>query len=275
MEEVKQDVQVEPSTTETQEVVNTETPTTSEQPIDEGQNQAVDETGVPIFNREMEWKRKYNELADSIPRYVAEEVNKINSTKEQKQKYTVSQLEAYAIENPEYRPWVEEQKEQLRKEELANIVESRLSAEKKQAEDTRNRNQAFAFVAQNYPDLFLKDSRGNQMWNEKNPVVGDIANYMRDPELAKRPDGIMIATKLAMADHYRTSSVKATVKAKLAESALKKEQLKNMVDGTGAGSVEVKTPYQKAVDRLKERYDKSSAKDAVKEILKAQGMIKE
>jgi len=249
-------------TEETVEVAEPVTETTYDTPTDRS-----------FENKYREADRKFNELSENLPSMIEEAVTKANSKGTEAPKYTVSQLEQYAIENPEYRPWVEEQKETLRQDQIAKTVDAQLSAEKKQMADQNNRNQAYGHVQSNFPELFVKDKSGNTAWDSKNPLVGSIANYMKDPRLSNSPDGIVVATKLAYADHYRTNATTIKTKAKLAESSLKKEQRKTMVGGNGAANVQDRDAYSIAMERLRNKRDKASAAGAITEILKAQGMI--
>ena len=283
MELEEQDVIVDPSPTEETGVNEEVTTETTETPSEETQEpvevaEPVVEYDTPTDrsweNKYRESDRKFTELSENLPSMIEEAVSKANSKGADTPKYSVSQLEQYAIENPEYRPWVEEQKETLRQEQIAKTVDARLTAEKKQMADQNNRNQAYGYVQNNYPDLFVKDNSGKVAWDNKNPLVGSIANYMNDPRIANQPDGIVVATKLAYADHYQRNASTIKTKAKLAESSLKKEQRKTMVGGNGVASVPDRDNYSKALEHLRNKRTKQSAVGAINEILKAQGMIK-
>jgi len=277
MEDLEQDVTVDSSATNegvTAEPAQQQVATEEVAPQPEGQRVQVDERGVPITNVEAEWKRKFNDLVEKLPNIVEENVRKA-TTKTEEPKYSVSQLESYAIEHPEYRPWVEEQKEKLRKDELLKAIDEKFSTDKKKTEVEVKRNQAYAYVANQFPELFTKDSIGNQMWDVKNPIVSSVGQYMNDPRIANEPDGLVVATKLAYADYYRSQASKLTGKVEATQNALRKEQRKTMVEGGGTGQVVQKSDYTKAMERLRDKGDKTSASAAIKEILKAKGMIKE
>jgi hypothetical protein len=107
---------VTPETTATQETVI---------PAEEGKTQpealteAVDEQGVPWKNRAFEWQRKTQEMSERLPEIIQTELQKFKQSSEPApKKYTVAELEAFAQQSPEYRPWVEEQKAQLLQDQL-------------------------------------------------------------------------------------------------------------------------------------------------------------
>lgn len=233
---------------------------------------AVDEFGVPYQNRYREIERKFNELSESLPKIVSEAVGK-NSNSNQQQTYTVSQLESYAIEHPEYRPWVEEQKVKMQEEKFAKLVEEKFTGEKKRTESEMRKQQAYAYVAQNNPDLFTVQN-GQKVWNTTSPIVQTIGQLMNDPRFANDPDGIVAATDIAYGRYLRQQASKATAKVQMTESALKKEQRKTMVEGGGNTAVADKTAVQSALETLRNKRTKGAAVDAIKEIFKAQGVIK-
>lgn len=233
---------------------------------------AVDEFGVPWINRAKEQERKFNELVEKFPTMVEEVLTK-KSSAEQNPTYTVSQLEAYALEHPEYRPWVEEQKEKIRTEQIAKTIEERIGGEKRKTEAELKRQQAYAQVAQNNPELFVVQN-GTKVWNTQSPVVQLIGQIMADPRIANEPEGIAIATDIAYGRYLRSQASKANAKVQNLDSALKKEQRKSMVEGGGNTSVVDKSPVQSALDNLKNKRNKSAAQDAIKEIFKAQGVLK-
>lgn len=261
-------------------VENTTTPETNDgsgaiNSHDKGNNveySAVDEYGVPWINRAKEYDRKFEDLTKSLPKIVEEALGKTKINETQQPQYSVSQLEAYAIEHPEYRPWVEEQKEKLRNEQLAKLVEERLVGEKKKTESENRRQQAFAYVAQNNPDLFTIVN-GQKVWNNSSPVVQMIGQIMSDSRFSNDPEGLIAATDIAYGRYLRQQNAKITTKVQTTESALKKEQRKNMVEGGTNTQVVNATPVQKAMVNLSNKRTKSAAVDAVKELLKAKGVL--
>ena len=284
MEEIRDVIETDPSPVD--EGVNEEV--VSAEPQEDSPSQDIAESPIvqddlePLdkpddrewMNVAKEKERKLEELTSSLPNMIEEAISKATSKKEEAPKYTVSQLEQYAIENPEYRPWVEEQKEILRTEQIAKTVESRLAAEKAQMAEQQTRNQAYGHVQSNYPELFVKDKAGNVRWDMNNPVVANIRGYLGDKRIGSQPDGIVVATKLAYADYYRNNATSLKTKAKLAESSLKKEQRKTMVSSSTA-QVSDPSVYEQAMNRLRTKGDKNAARIAIKEILKNKGAIKE
>jgi hypothetical protein len=122
------------------EVVNQEAETETavqEQPTEETNEQSktpspsegisgdVDEFGVPWKNRAMEWQRKFQENTENLPRMIEEALAK-NQAQPQKQQHTIAELEAYALQNPQYRPWVEEEKAKIIQNQVAKVTEEKV-----------------------------------------------------------------------------------------------------------------------------------------------------
>lgn len=287
MEEVKQDVMVDSSPIEegqtdvNENVEGSSTETNENEAVTDGtipefgqgkqsDYSAVDEYGVPWQNRAREYDRKFNELTEALPNLIQKAISE--NSKPQQQEYTVSQLEAYAIENPEYRPWVEEQKEIIRQKQLAKLVEERLSGEKQKSQAELKKQQAYGWVVQNNPDLF-KVENGRKVWDVNSPIVQTIGQLMNDPRFANDPEGIIAATDIAYGRHLRQANAKQSQKVQMISSELKKEQRKNMVEAGSNAAVQSKTPVQVAMDNLRNQRSKTAGAAAIKEILKAQGVI--
>jgi len=132
---------------------------TTEIPATPVVNEAVDEFGVPYKNRAMEWKRKSEELAEKLPSLVEEKINEAfakNSQQAQQRESTVAELEQYAMDNPEARPWVEEQKQNITLKRLTGEIEKKFQATEKVKEANVKKQQSLQYVMQTYPDAFVK-----------------------------------------------------------------------------------------------------------------------
>ena len=288
MPDLKEDVNpVEPSTTEEQvseekaedtATVTPEQETTTEQPQEietpeQGkvpEPEAVDEYGVPYKNRAAEWQRKFHETAneDTI-RKVAQEVIEQTKQRPAEQEYSIAQLEQYAIEYPSYRPWVEEQKAKLLQKQVAKITEEKVKEVEIKQKEAMVRQQSEQWVM-NHPRLqecFTQDPFGRKIFNFQHPLAQMIGGYVRDPDLQKRPDGLVIASKLALADYMESQSTKTQKKVKTLEQNLKKVQKATLVEGAPAQKdvIKGKTKCSKAMENL----HATGSKEALREVLKA------
>jgi hypothetical protein len=264
-----------PETTE-QETEQQATPTEgkSVQP-----QEAVDEYGVPWKNRAMEWQRKSQDVADRIPQIIEETLAKHQTNQQPvEKKYSISELEQYAMHNPEYRPWVEEQKAKIIQDSVVKSTEERFKAERKQNEAVVKKQQAEQWVATNprYQECFTTDMMGRKMFNPQHPMTQLIGNYMNDPDVKSRPDGLAIAAKLAYADYMDMQTPKTQKTVKTLQQNLKKVQKQTMVEGGGQQNVPIgKDTFSKAREQLARTGKVSDANIAVKEYLKKIGRITE
>jgi hypothetical protein len=262
--------------------VTPETPATQAQetPADAGNNQEVqavepvDETGVPWKNRAFEWQRKTQELTERLPNIIQEELQKFKQTSEPVQKkYTVAELEAFAQQSPEYRPWVEEQKAQLLQEKMVATLETRLKANEEQTKAASLRQQSEAQVVRQFPNMFSKDANGNIGWNHNDPMTQRMAAYLQEPELKANPRGLEVAAKLAYADLAMAGvSVKVQTEQKL-KTQVKALEKKVMTEGAGRPVVPQVAPMKKSMERLAQTGNLTDAKDAVQEYFKAIGRL--
>jgi hypothetical protein len=267
MPEPKEDVkQSEESSATEQEVVNNEgeqttpveettTQETTEQTQDAGQTpkqdfSPVDEKGVPWMNRFYESERKSKELIDNLESKIGEILTK-QSTPAQPQEYTVSQLEEYALKNPEYRPWVEEQKAELIAKKSAKLAQNEIKVvEDKRMADIK-RQQSYNYVSQQYPDCFTRDNFGNQTWNNSNPMVQQIGLIMQDKRFAQDPEGLVAAADMAYGRLARMQSSQTQKKVKTLQQNLKKVQKGTMIEGGGQQAVKaVKDDFARAKETL-------------------------
>lgn len=276
---VKTDAQVESSTTNevVNEVVETTTQpqeattTTNDIPIPQGDVEAVDGRGVPWKNVAMEKERKFNELVDKLPTLMEEAISqgfqKHSPNKERE--YTVAELEQYAIENPQYRPWVEEQKEQIRMKKLTAEFDKKIQAVDKVKADEAKKQQSLQYVMQTYPDAFVKSTDGKIVnWNSQHPLAQSIFQIMKDQRLANDPEGLAIASDIAYARYIKT----VTPKVQKETQALKNE-VKDLQKGTlieaGNNKADGASDYTNAMDKLKKTGSMKDAVEALRAISKA------
>jgi len=269
MEEIKQDVNpVESSTTEaTQEVVNQEAQPTSEpqatqpetetpqsQPAGQQSYEAVDEFGVPYKNRTFEWKRKYEDTIEKLPGLIDEAVKGSIQQygKPQERKYTVAELEAFAQQNPEHRPWVEEQKSQLLREQLTNEFEQKIKAVETKKEAEVRKQQAFNYVATAYPEIFVKNQVGQVVGiNNQSPMAQQINVLMNDARFANDPEGLMAAADIAYARVSRSQMGINQMNEQKLKAEVKHLQKQTMVESGARQNVQAVPEFRKAIDKAK------------------------
>lgn len=289
MSEEQKDVISEPSTEQpvaaeqvAPEVVNEqEQPTTPalDVPADEGksQSEAVDEHGVPWKNRAFEWQRKNTELSESLPKIIEETLQKSLQAQQQPQqkKYSVAELEAFAQENPNYRPWVEEEKAKLLQEQLNKTLEDRLLAKEKETQRLTQRQQSEQMVLQQFPNMFKKDQFGRPSWNEQDPMTRLVGQYLQDPDLKNHPRGLEVAAKMAYADLAADGKAVQIKQAKQLKAQVKSMEKKVMPEGGGSPvPIQSTTPFKKAQERLAQSGNLTDAREAVGEYFKAIGRLK-
>lgn len=290
-EDQEEDVNTEESSTPEQEVQeDVNTPETEEsspsenenaQP-EEGKNQdaaeALDPSGVPWKNRAMEWQRKSQELAQSLPEIV-EKTMQSTLAKHQQQsetrEYTIAELEAFAQQKPEYRAWVEDQKAQIIQKNLLKQFDEKLAAKEKQTQVQTVRQQAEAEVVKTFPNMFVKDSQGNVAWNQNDVMTQKVAEYMRDPEFVNNPRGLLIAAKQAYADLAMSGQMQIQKTNKDLKKQVKSLEKKTFIEGGGKSPQPSKPPLRAAQERLAQTGKVKDAQAAVAEIFKLKGWIKE
>lgn len=284
MEEQNKDVVAEssPATEVEVQAVTPETTATQEQniPADEGKTQSeaqetLDESGVPWKNRAFEWQRKTQELSEKLPEIIQGELQKFkeNFQQPQQRKYTIAELEAFAQQSPEYKPWVEEQKAQLLQEKLVSTIEEKLKARDTETQKLTQKQQAEASVYRQFPNMFSKDSYGNVTWNPADPMTQRVAAYMNDPELKSHPRGIEVAAKMAYADLAMSGIPVQVRKEQAMKTQMKSLEKKVMTEGGGKPVTQTVNPLRKNIDRLSQTGSLSDAKAAVSEYFKAIGKL--
>lgn len=232
-----------------------------------------DPMGVPWKNRFYEKERKFTELVEKLPGMIEE---KLSATKKETPKeYTISDLESYALQYPEKRPWVEEEKAKLITQQSVKLFSQQIEAREKSQRDEAAKRSAFEYVAKNYSEVVKKGPKGEYVgFDESHPLMQEIgALYSSSPELQARPDGLALAADIAYGRFARGQASKNAVQTKKVISDKKK--LENKVLPEGAGRSEVSEPKtDAALDRLKKSGRAEDAQDAIGEILRAKGIFK-
>jgi hypothetical protein len=285
MEEVQQGVTpVESPTTPVEETTSqpaegqTQTTSTEATPA-QGQEQpsaAVTEE-VNWKNRAMEYERKHREMVDSLPRIIEETVAKSTPKQEAAPQYSVEQLEVFAeqTEDVNSKLWAKAEIKKLQKQEMAQIIGEQVGAieQRKNFEIRKNEIEREVSNDTRFSDAFSVDQSGRKVWNNNSPLTQIAANYIKDPVIASRPDGLAIAMKLAYADYasMKTGAVENKVE------SLKKENNKlkqsTLVDGGSNIQVPKSNPMTQAKEELAKTGSKSALRTLVQAQLKAQGII--
>lgn len=244
------------------------------------QIEAVDETGVPYKNRAMEWKRKTEELSSSLPQIIEQKFKELSTTltqQPQKPQYTIADLEAFRLQNPDQAPWVEQEKSKLMIQQLSSQMDEKLKQVETVKENQVKRQQAENYVASTYPELFVKDGAGRIMgWDQSNPLTGEISRLLNDPRIANQPDGLQFAADVAFARYTKSQQIPKLQKSlKTSKSQVKNLERKVMTEGAGRVPVVPKTAFSKAQERLAQTGSPRDAVTALGEYFKMTGVIKE
>lgn len=227
-----------------------------------------DHRGVPWKNVVKEKERKLNELVDKLPEMIEQKFQEVKSPTKQ-QEYTVDQLETFAIEHPEYRGWVEAQKQELLLKKFESRLEEKLRAEKQATESERVKAAAFQYVAENYSEAFKKDKSGRMVgWDDSHPLTSKIAEVYEtygNGVLKNHPDGLRAAADIAygLVAKTKAPSIQRQVSKVTAET--KKLQQRTMPEGDGTSGQASKSSddASSALQRLRETGDDKDAQKAI------------
>jgi len=275
------EVVVAPSSTETptQEVVNEADPTSQPEetpgtqtedvqpsPTVQAVNPDVDEYGVPWKNRAMEWQRKSEQMVDRLPQIVEEKLRAV--TQPQQPQYTYEQLEAYKLQNaqePNVVAWATGEQRKLDETKQRNMFEEIVGQRDRQREFELSRQRSFEYVQKTFPDAM----------NPNHPIARGISEYMKNPELANHPNGLMLAAKASYADF----ALGQTTNLQQATQQLKREvkvlQKSGLVEGAGKRVVTTTTPQHAAMENLKKSGSLKDAESAIGAILRQGGIIQD
>lgn len=252
---------------------------TTESSIPESQGDDLTKADRPAINHEMEWKRKYSELVDNLPKLIEENLQKVaQKSQPQKQEYTIEELEQIAIQNPNLRPQVEAEKEKIRERRILEQLSERdrKIEEQRRAEMVRIQVEQEVANDPSLKDCFTTDALGKKQWNMAHPLTMQIAEIMKDPRLQSSPDGLRIAADLAYGRYMKDIAAKSQTKIRAAQAAVKKEQRKTMVEGgTPTGSSAGGDAFNKLKSELAKTGSKQVAQLAVAEYMKKAGFRRE
>jgi hypothetical protein len=268
----KQQVVNEAQPTEGQTTTQPITETAQSQPAGQQSYEAVDEFGVPYKNRTFEWKRKYEETIEKMPSLVEEAVKNSFQQygKPQEKEYTIAELEAYAIDKPEYRPWVEQQKAELLRKTLTKEVEEKFKTVERRKEADVKKQQALNYVMSNYSDAFVKNAQGQVVgWNNQNPLTQQIGMIMQDPRFANDPEGLIAAADMAYGRMLRSQQGVAMQKEQQLKAEVRHLQKQTMVEGGGKSNSQPVPEFRKAIDKAKQSGTLKDTAAALEAIAKA------
>lgn len=227
------------------------------------------------------WKNKAHEFSRKAELYEQirpefdelKQLIKSGQQHKQENQYSESQLRAALSSGdltPEQRSFAESELNKIQEQKFTER-ENRLRDEilkAQKAEATRQQAEQQLISDPRFKDAFVTSPDGKVYWKQDSQLAQMIGTYMQDPALKERPDGSLIAAKLAYADLMSVNGQKETSKLKR-----QNEQLKNqtMVEGGGKNYNKPKVdPYQESLNRLKSG-DKYAGKSAVKEYLRSKG----
>ena len=256
--------------TPTVETATTETTEASVNP-DQGDGQSKVK---PQHEVEAEWKRKYNQLVDDLPKMIEENVSKLKNKPQEEQEYTIEQLEQIAMNNPNLRPQVEAEKAKLQEKKFARLIEEREKKQEssRQAEMIRMRTEQEIMNDPSLKDVFTTNALGQKQWKMDHPLVGHISDIMRSPELSNRPDGLRIAVDIAYGRYMRDVMATNNGRNKQMQATIKREQKKTMVEGGNvSGSQNSADDFSKAKAQLAKTGSKQDAHNAVLAYMKKAG----
>jgi hypothetical protein len=275
---VEQSTEANESSNEVQEVAqpeekSVETPVEKKSvpEVRQPQVEEFDEMGVPYKNRYMEMQRKFKNLEDKF-----EKIQTQTTKQPETQKYTAEQLRAFAIstDDANNRAWALNELEKVSEEKFNSVVENKLSTIQKQQREDNIRLQTFNGVVTRNPDMVVKDSNGNIVgFNTTNPLYNRMDFYMRNSEIASRPEALEIAEAFAYRDiaHAQKPVINNTIQKQA--NQIKSLQKKTMVEGSGKNSNVKVSSRQAAVDRAKQTGDIKDAANAMGAILRDAGII--
>jgi len=280
MPDPAQDVNTSDSSTEEQ-VVEQEGVTTTPEVVEEGQTQETSTQEVkpevvkqpdsrPEINYAMEAARKANEALEIARQLQQQQQQPV----QQQPQYSKGQLRAFAeqTQEPAQKVWALEEIDKLDKSERQKEMRELFESHTKRTEGEVKRQQSTNFVAQNFPQCFVKDTQGNVLgWDNNNPLTQKIGQYMQDPRLANEPEGIVIASKAAAFD--LGISARMQQKLNLTNAQLKREQKKTLIAGGGtqiqAGGTDSKA---KQIAKLVAEYQKTGDRKVFTELARLRGL---
>lgn len=232
---------------------------------------SLDEYGVPYKNRYMEYKRKLEKAEEEKQRLLQQSQNQQQTQK----KYSISELEEFSREtdNPAHRQWAIAEAEKIREEKQAEIVRKEIEKVQNTTKAEVIKQQTYNGVVQRNPELVIKDQYGNHVWNTRSPLFQRIAQYMQDPDFSSNPRGLEAAERFALVDIMRNSVPAVSKTLTKTNNELKNLQKKTLVESGVNQPIQTVNSLEAAKEKLKNTGSKEDATLAMKEILKAQGIL--
>lgn len=276
------------STPETQDVntdttvpVVTEETATSTAPQkslgDQAKEEEVDDKGVSYKNRFHEIQRKYEQVVENIPQIInqtlAEKLSQNTQPQQTERKYSVRELEEFAIANPEYRGWAEEEKAKLNVRLSVDEFEKRTAEKERVREEASRRQQSFEKLTSEFSDLFVSDSQGRKVWDNSNPIVRQVAVFMQDPKFQQHPEGLHYATLMAYGQAAKAGTFSNAKKENKLKAEVKTLQKKTFVEGGQKSQTVAKDEVRDAIEDLKKTGSKKAVSNAVSAYFKKAGYI--
>lgn len=220
-----------------------------------------DPRGVPWQNVAKENERKMAELLEKVDKITTQ-------VQPQQRKYTIQELETIALQNPDLRPQVEEEKAKLIQEGIRNSVMQEVESKTKLQRDEAVKQQVFNQVIQDFPEVAIKDQYGRFIgWNNASPLVQKMGEYYASPDLAGRPDGLALAAKLAFADTVMQQLPSTQKQVQKLKANLKKVEQKTFVEGGGRKVTESVPAQRRAVQQAAQTGDMKDAAIAMRGIM--------
>lgn len=246
---------------------------------DQGDDQGADQQqqGLqdrPQLNYDSEWKRKHDQLVDSIPQIVEETLKKVQ-VKPPEQTYTIEQLEQIAIAQPHLRPQVEAEKAKLLKAEIRQENEQtiRTIRQDEQNKVIRQQSEQFVVTHPKFKECFVHTPTGLQ-WNMANPLSQIMGQILQNPDIKNRPDAMAVAAEIAYGRYVLMGEPKATGQIQQQKRQIKQLQKKTLIEGSGqSGQQAGGDDFTKAREDLRRTGSRSDAQKAVGLHLKKMGLI--
>lgn len=249
-----------------------EQPVTEESSTQEVKTEVTDD-GRPERNLFWETKRKVDELYPVIN----EIKEKLNAAPQQEQKsqYTKAQLRAFAetASDPAHKTWAYDEIDKLEKSERQQEMTRLFSEHNRRTQEDIQRSESTKFVAQTFPECFVKDDTGRAVgWNSNHPLTRKIGEYMQNPDLNRSPNGLMAAAKMAAFDLGISQSKKLQSKITQTTAQLRREQKKQLISGGGTPAGQQEGQKSK-IAKLAQQYQQTGDRAIFKELVKARGLI--
>ena len=246
-------------------------PTSLTVPASVNAAEEVDERGVSYKNVAAEYRRKYEDVSKKVDSMSDMLSSFVSSQTKQEQKYTIADLEAYKANNPNLSPndlaIIETEKARLLREEIAESVRNEYKQINEAQRNEQIKQQSLNAVTQQYPDLITRDVHGNATWNANNPMVQRMGQYMSDPLIANRPDGVLLASRLAYADLAQAGLIKAQTQVAAKQAEVGNLNRMMAVESGAINNVSQPNSYMQNLNTLKQTGSSDAARSVLKSII--------